>query len=129
MAHCPIGENYRKCYSAPHGGLYRVIRGFDAVHAEIDRLCVECDGDGWRAKAFLYCLEARCPQSGWMVPLLPSLIVSRGKHVIADLIPDHRRTRYDIAIRKNVSEVEQRNAAKGTVRTDGRGQDPYLIHD
>src|SRR2546428_878611 len=27
MTHCPIGENYRKCYSPPHGGLYRVIRG------------------------------------------------------------------------------------------------------
>src|ERR1041384_4892420 len=27
MAHCPIGENCRKCYSPAYGGLYRVIRG------------------------------------------------------------------------------------------------------
>ena len=33
-------------------------------------LGVETDGHGWRAKVFLYCVEARCPQTGWMVPLL-----------------------------------------------------------
>ena len=43
----------------------------DRVQAEIDQLGVETDGDGWRAKVFLYCVEARCPQTGWMVPLLP----------------------------------------------------------
>ena len=41
------------------------------VQAEIDQLGVETDGNGWRAKVFLYCVEARCPQTGWMVPLLP----------------------------------------------------------
>ena len=54
----------------------------ERVKAEVDKLGVETDGHGWRAKAFLYCAEARCPQTGWKVPLLPSLIISRGKHVI-----------------------------------------------
>ncbi len=27
MAHRPIGENFRKCYSPQHGDLYRFIRG------------------------------------------------------------------------------------------------------
>ena len=44
--------------------------GAQRVQAEIDRLGVETDGEGWRAKVFLYCVEARCPQTGWMVPLL-----------------------------------------------------------
>jgi putative DNA methylase len=48
----------------------------DKVLAEIDALGVEKDGHGWRGKAYLYCLETRCPQTGWMVPLLPSLILS-----------------------------------------------------
>ena len=39
------------------------------VQAEIDQLGVETDGYGWRAKAFLYCVEVRCPQTGWLVPL------------------------------------------------------------
>jgi hypothetical protein len=34
---------------------------------------------------FLYCAETRCPQTGWMVPLLPTMIVSTSRKVIADL--------------------------------------------
>lgn len=100
----------------------------EKVQAEIDELGVETDGHGWRTKAFLYCIEARCPQSGWMVPLIPSLIISRGKTAIAELIPDNKRMRYEIIVRTGVSNDEVERAAKGTVRTDGRGQDPYLFH-
>lgn len=103
------------------------------VQAEIDRLDVECDGNGWRAKVFLYCVEARCPQSGWLVPLLPSFVISKPRtgekiNVIAELVPDAKHKRYDIAIRVGVSDEELAAAEQGTVRTDGRGQDPYLIH-
>jgi putative DNA methylase len=98
------------------------------VLAEVDRLHIETDGKGWRAKVFLYCVEARCPQSGWMVPLLPSLIVSKGYNVIAELVPNAKQKRYDIAIRSGVTEKQFAQAAHGTVRSDGRGQDPYLIH-
>jgi putative DNA methylase len=98
------------------------------VQAEIDRLGVETDGTGWRAKVFLYCVEVCCPESGWMVPLLPSRVVSKGYSVVADLVPDPRKRRYDIRIRSDVSATELAEAEKGTVRSDGRGQDPYLIH-
>ncbi|MCE7987121.1 MAG: DUF1156 domain-containing protein [Caldilinea sp. CFX5] len=98
------------------------------VQAEIDRLGVECDGKGWRAKVFLYCVETRCPQTGWLVPLLPTLIVSKGYRVVAELRPDARNKRYDIAIRTGVLDEELTAAEKGTVRADGRGQDPYLFH-
>jgi len=98
------------------------------VQAEIDNLGVETDGNGWRAKVFLYCVETRCPQSGWMVPLLPTRVVSKGYSVIAELIPNAKHKRYDIAIRANVSAGELAAAEEGTVRTDGRGQDPYLLH-
>ena len=100
----------------------------EKVQAEIDELGVETDGQGWRTKAFLYCIEARCPQTGWMVPLIPSLIVSRGKMAIAELIPDKQRKCYAVAVRTGVSNDELERAARGTVRTDGRGQDPYLFH-
>lgn len=98
------------------------------VHAEIDKLGVEVDGGGWRAKVFLYCVEARCPQSGWMVPLLPTRMVSKGYHAIVELVPDAPHKRYDIIIRSGVTKPELAAATQGTVRTDGRGQDPYLIH-
>jgi putative DNA methylase len=99
------------------------------VQADIDRLGVETDGHGWRAKVFLYCVEARCPQTGWIVPLLPTRVVSRGYNVIVTLVPDAKAKRYSLAIRSNVSQEEVAAAEKGTVRTDGRGQDPYLIHN
>ena len=98
------------------------------VQEEVDRLGVETDGNGWRAKVFLYCLETRCTESGWKVPLLPSRIVSKGYGVVADLVPDAKNRRYDIIIRSGVSAAEVAAADKGTLRTDGRGQDPYLLH-
>ncbi len=98
------------------------------VLADIDALGVETDGHGWRAKAFLYCIEARCPQTGWMVPLLPTLVVSKANNTIAELVPDPALKRYRIAIRSEVSAEEFVAAESGSVRSDGRGQDPYLIH-
>lgn len=100
----------------------------EKVQAEIDRLGVETDGNGWRAKVFLYCVEAKCPQTGWRVPLLPTRVVSKGYKVIAELVPDPVNKRYDIVIRSGVTEKELTEAEKGTVRSDGRGQDPYMIH-
>lgn len=98
------------------------------VQRTIDELGVETDGHGWLAKSFLYCLEVRCPQSEWMVPLIPSFVIGKVDSAIVELVPDHNRKRYDIRVRKGVSDVELSNAEKGTVRTDGRGQDPYLFH-
>ena len=92
------------------------------------RAGIETDGNGWRAKVFLYCVEARCPQTGWMVPLLPTRVVSKGYRVIAELVPDAEHKRYDIAIRSGVTDAAAGGCRTGTVRSDGRGQDPYLIH-
>ena len=98
------------------------------VQEQIDELGVETDGRGWRAKVFLCCLEARCPQTGWMVPLLPTLVVSKGYGVIAELVPDQEHKRYEVAIRSGVTDEQLTAAERGTVRSDGRGQEPYLIH-
>jgi putative DNA methylase len=98
------------------------------VLGEIDKLGVETDGQGWRAKAYIYCVEVCCPQSGWMVPLIPSRVLSYGKQAIAELIAIPSQKRYDIRVRSGVSADEMQAALKGTLRSDGRGQDPYLIH-
>ena len=68
------------------------------VQSEIDSLGVETDGRGWRLKVLLYCVEVRCPQTGWMVPLIPTLVISKREKVVARLIPDARNKRYDIEI-------------------------------
>ena len=79
------------------------------VQAEIDKLGVETDGKGWRAKVFLYCVETRCPQTGWMVPLLPTRVVSKGYRVVAELVPDPLTKRYAIQIRTGVSTGRNRS--------------------
>ena len=99
------------------------------VYVEIDRLDIETDGRGWRAKAFLYCIEVRCPQTGWGVPLLPSRVVSKGYRVIAELVPDASHKRYDIAIRSGVSDAELTEAERGTVGREGRYREAFLVHE
>lgn len=100
----------------------------ESVQAEIDKLGAETDGQGWRPKAYLYCMEARCPQTGWMVPLLSTFIVSKSKHTIAELIPDTKNKRYDIIIRSGATEKELASASQGTIRRESRFGEAYLIH-
>ncbi|MCX8520298.1 MAG: DUF1156 domain-containing protein, partial [Rhodoferax sp.] len=70
------------------------------VKAEIDKLGIDTDGSekgkGWRGKVYLYCLEVTCPDTGWKVPVLPTLVVSKGKRVVAQLVPDAPNKRYKI---------------------------------
>jgi putative DNA methylase len=98
------------------------------VQAEIDRLGVEDDGNGWRAKVFLYCVEARCPQTGWMVPLLPTRVVSQGYRVVAELVPDSVNRRYTIQIRTGASAADLEAAATGTVGREEKYGEAYLLH-
>jgi putative DNA methylase len=93
-----------------------------AVDAEITRLGIEHDKDGNRAKTYLYCLEARCPRTGWMVPMAPSWVISKTRNVVAKLVPDPVNNRYAIEIHSSVSGAEMAEAEQGTMR-DGR-----LIH-
>lgn len=95
----------------------------DAVQAEIDALDVEQNEAGDRAKAYLYCVEARCPSSQWMVPLLPTMVVSKSRNAIAKLVPDPRNRRYRLEIESGVDAAAMRSAELGTV------QDGYLVHE
>lgn len=88
----------------------------------IDELEVETNESGDRAKAFMYCVEAQCPQSQWIVPLLPTRIISQKLKSIVELIPDHSVKRYSFEVRSNVSDEELRSAERGTI-VNGR-----LVH-
>lgn len=87
------------------------------VKAEIDALGVEQDGNGWRGKVYLYCLEVTCPSSGWKVPVLPTLVVSKGKSVYAKLVPIHSEKRYEIELVCEATAFEMRAAEQGTYRS------------
>lgn len=100
----------------------------ERVQTEIENLGVEKDEHGWQAKAFFYCIETQCPQSGWLVPLLPSRLLSYNKRAIVELVPVFSEKRYDIRVRSGVSDSDLRSSLKGTVQSDGRGQEPYFVH-
>ncbi len=94
----------------------------DKVGNEIDKMGIETNQNGDKAKAYLYCIETRCPETGWMVPLVPNWVISKSRNVIGKLVPNHSLKKYDIEIISNVSSDEMERAEIGTV-VNGR-----LIH-
>ncbi len=87
-----------------------------AVDDEITALGIEHDEHGNRAKAYLYCLETKCPETGWLVPMSPTWVISKQKNTIARLIPNYEVKRFDIEVVSNVSASEMKQANEGTVR-------------
>ena len=90
---------------------------YDAVDREIKEWGIEDNEAGHRADAYLYCLETRCPECGWTVPLLPSRVVGLKDNTVARLIADAGQERFCIDIASDVSADELERADRdGTVR-------------
>jgi putative DNA methylase len=85
------------------------------IQSEIEKLDIESDGNGWQAKAFLYCNEIICPESGWKVPLLSDFVISKDYRVFAKLIPVKEEKRYEIKICFAQSDLEFERALTGTI--------------
>ena len=86
---------------------------FDAVEKQVFEWEIETNSVGWRADSFLYCVEITDPDTGWKIPLLPSLVIGKKTKTIAKLIPDPEHKRFDIEIHQGVSEQEMAQAAVG----------------
>ncbi|GGN34680.1 anti-phage-associated DUF1156 domain-containing protein [Deinococcus daejeonensis] len=89
------------------------------VYEEVDRQItewgIEHDEQGRRADAYLWCSEVLDPETGYMVPLAATWIVSKKHRVVAELVPDTSRKRYDIRIVTGASDAQLENAKRGTV--------------
>lgn len=90
---------------------------------EITQLKIEHDEYGNRAKAYLYCIETKCPETGWLVPLSSNWAISKMRNIIAKLIPNHNEKRFDIEVVIGVSKEEMKLAEQGTV------QDGHLVYE
>ena len=89
---------------------------YDAVDEQITAWGIEHNERGWRADAYLYCNETRCPECGWMVPLAPSWVIGEKTRTVAKLQPDEANQRFEILIESDVSAKEiQAAKAAGTV--------------
>lgn len=83
---------------------------------------IEHNSNGHRANAYLYCTETICPECGFKVPLIPSLVIGKNSKTIAVLHENPAKKGFDIEIKMKVSQSELEQAAKnGTVK------DGYLI--
>ena len=105
----------------------------------------------WRSNANLYCVEVRCPETGWMVPLVSNWLVAEKQKCIGIMIPLPEEKRYRIDIKTGATPEEMRAAKLGTIRkgliihpileelgldpaslesarTAGRGQNTLLHH-
>ncbi len=95
---------------------------YDAVDRQITAWGIEHHEQGWRADAYLYCTETRCPECGYQVPLAPAWVIGEKTRTIARLEVDHQKQRFDILIESAVSA-----AALETSKNAGTIQNSYLI--
>jgi adenine-specific DNA methylase len=90
---------------------------YAAVDRQITKWGIEHNEKGWRADAYLYCHETRCPECGWLVPLAPSWIIGEKTCCVAKLKPEYDNKRFEINIDAGVSAAEMAVAkGAGTVK-------------
>ena len=91
----------------------------EKVYAEVDRQItewgIEHKAPNVRADAYLYCVETRCPETGWLVPLAPSWIIGEKTMTVAKMVPDYDNKRYSLEIKMDATLEEMQEAKQGTV--------------
>lgn len=96
------------------------IKGLDNISKSVENkildLKIEEDEEGNRAKAYLYCLETKCPETGWLIPMSTTWVVSQSKGVIAKLKPNESERMFDIEVVTGVTKEEVNEAKKGTIQ-------------
>ncbi len=98
------------------------------VQAKIDELGIETDGNGWKPKSFLYCIEVKCSQSGWKVPMMVTRVINPKRKVIAILKANKSTKSYDILVKSDATQEELASAESGTIVREGRYGEAYLSH-
>lgn len=93
-------------------------KAYDEVEKYFEELKLETNEVGDNALSYLYCLESECPECGWTVPLLPSLVVGiRAGKVVAELHEKTDDKKFNIEIINDVSSADIKKAqSNGTVK-------------
>jgi len=91
-------------------------KAYEAADKQITKWEIEHNDKGWRADAYLYCVEVRCPATGLMLPLAPSWVISEKYNVCAVLKRNDAEKKYGIEIVTGADKETMAKAKKGTVR-------------
>ena len=90
---------------------------FDAVDRQVTEWRIEHNDIGWRADAYLYCTETRCPECGWRVPLAPSWVIGEKTRTVAHLVAVPAEKCFSIEIHSGVGQETLKTAREaGTVK-------------
>jgi putative DNA methylase len=100
---------------------------FAAVDRQITAWGIEHNAIGWRADAYLYCTEARCPECGWQVPLAPSWVIGEKTKIVAKLVPAPKENRFAIDIHQDVAAAEMLAAKQAGTVGDSRLKCPHCL--
>ncbi len=90
----------------------RQITEWGIEHREPDPVT----GRRWRADAYLYCVEARCPECGWRVPLSPSWALSERPWRVVQLVPNKSTKTFDFAVVEGENAVDAPTVAKSNLK-------------
>jgi hypothetical protein len=87
------------------------------VYDEVDRWLLkeglETSEEGWRAEAYLYCVEMVVPEwDGWRIPICPSWEIAPKTRTWVELIPIISEKRFDFLVHKGGAGYSE--AKKGT---------------
>ncbi|MCU7550399.1 DUF1156 domain-containing protein [Chitinophagaceae bacterium LB-8] len=96
---------------------------YKAADKQITDWGIEHNEQGWRADAYLYCVEAVCPITGYRIPLAPSWVIGEKSKTIAKLVRNEASNSYDIEIHSGVSDAEMQFA-----RDSGTVQGNYMVN-
>lgn len=88
----------------------------DQIFDEVDRLGYEKSNDNEKAKAYLFCHETNCPQTGWTIPISGSWVISEKKSLIVKMVPNHRKQNFDLELKQGASSDELALARRGTAQ-------------
>jgi putative DNA methylase len=102
----------------------RVHRAQEEVYDEVDEWLLEqgleTSEEGWRAEAYLYCVEMKVPEwDGWTIPICPSWVIAPKTKTWVELVPNEKEKRFNFRVR---------NSGAGFGKADdGTKQGDYVV--
>lgn len=83
----------------------RVHRAQKEVYDEVDQWLLkhglETSEEGWRAEAYLYCIEFDVPEwDGWRIPVCPSWVIAPKTKTWVELVPIEKEKRFGFRVHK-----------------------------
>jgi putative DNA methylase len=93
-------------------------KAYEAADKQLKEWGVDHNEKGWRADAYLYCVQAICPSTGFMLPLAPSWVISVKNKVCAVLKRNDDIKGYDIKIVTNADNETMAKAKLGNIRNN-----------